>query len=324
MRRFAAMIARIVIVLACLLPGIVNAQWQRMAAGGMVNDSMALPFNAHCIVGTGSMIYVGGNAMGDKPGFYRSTDGGASWSTPNGTGMGMQEISALTLLSDTIIAGTMGADSTTAALWMSVDRGATWTRLCTVYLDASARPADTMCVVRDLICTPTGCTARTSQGLVVTLQREKGQWKVARSKDVRTQSDGMMDMAGATVVHGDTTVQYRTIRDTDGIVYVEQTTSTMPVARRMKLSTTQQGAYVVCSLFTVINGMAIAALRDLTDLRAPDRIYVSRLDGGMLWTALPVISQIHYGAKAVDAAIIGNNLYVVFDAMGGVWRSALH
>jgi hypothetical protein len=261
--------------------------------------------------------------MGDKPGFYRSTDLGATWETPRGTGMGMVGVSAIAADTDTIIAGSTGSDSTAAALWCSTDNGTSWSRIGTVYSDAAARAGDTLAVVTSIHHAGGMWTATTSQGMVLTAQAEKGVWKVARSKAAQRAVVSMMDMATLDVRRADTTLHFASVRDADGFIAVELTTSSTPVARRTRVSSTQQGAYVVCSLLKECNGLCVAGLRDLTDLRGPDRIYVSRFDGGMQWDALPPITAIPYGAKAIDAITIGPSLYVVFDAMGGVWKITL-
>jgi len=312
-------------ILAALLctTSIASAQWQRMHVGGMVNDSTTIPFNTRCIVASGNLVFVGGNAMGDKPGFYRSTDGGSTWTTPLGSGMGMMEIAAVAMVRDTLIAASAGNDSTSAALWTSADRGETWIRITSLYSEAAARMGDSVCAPRDMRCTDVGCTINTSQGFIVTTTKEKGFWKVARSKDPSFSTVSMMDMASATIVRGDTMVRFSSLRDSSGSIFVEYSSDRATVARRSRVSTTQQGAYVVCSLLMVLQDRVVAAVRDLTDLRGPDRIYVSHIDGGMAWEPLPPISSLHYGAKATAATMVGSSLYVVFDAMGGVWKYTL-
>ncbi|MBS1560857.1 MAG: hypothetical protein JSS89_04565 [Bacteroidetes bacterium] len=328
MRRFAVMNAlrppfRLPALVAFLMLSAstgTSAQWQRLHVGGMVNDSTTLPFNTRCMITRGDAIYVGGNAMGDRPGFYRSTNAGTTWTTPAGIGMGMIEIAALGMVRDTILAASAGNDSTTAALWASADQGASWQRLTTLYSDAAARAGDTVCVPRDMRCTDVGCSFTTSQGSIVSVVREKGAWKVARSKDPSISTVSMMDMASATFMRGDTTYRCTSTRDNDGRIWVELTTDRSTVTRRTQVSTTQQGAYVVCSLLMVVQDRVIAAVRDLTDLRGPDRIYVSTFNGGMAFEPLPPITSLHYGAKAIGASMVGGQLVVVFDAMGGVWK----
>lgn len=312
-------------LLVCLLlsSSVLHAQWQRMRVGGMVNDSTTLLFNTRCLATSGENIYVGGNAMGDRPGFYRSTNGGTTWTTPPGTGMGMMEIATMGIVRDTLIAASTGNDSTSAALWMSADRGTSWQRMTSLYAEASARMGDTTCVPRNMRCTDAGCTLTTSQGLLVTVSREKGAWKVARTKDLSVATVSLLDMASATSMRGDTTYRFTSTRDNDGRVWVEFSSDRSSVTRRTQVSTTQQGAYVVCSLLMVFNGRVVAALRDLTDLSGPDRIYVSMFDNGMSFDAMPPISALHYGAKAIGASVVQGQLFVIYDAMGGVWKTAV-
>lgn len=285
-----------------------------------MNDSTTLPFNTRCMATSGENIYVGGNAMGDKPGFYRSTDGGTTWTTPPGTGMGMMEIATIGVVRDTLIAASVGSDSTSAALWLSADRGTSWQRLTSIYTDVSARVGDTACVPRNMNCTDAGCTLTTSQGLLITVTREKGAWKVARSKDPSVVTVSLLDMAAVTCKRSDTTYRFTSARDSAGRVWVEFTSDRSSVTRRTQVSTTQQGAYVVCSLLMVFNDRVVAALRDLSDVSGPDRIYVSAFDNGMSFESLPPISALHYGAKAIGAAFVNRQLFVVFDALGGVWK----